>query len=82
MLKQWFILKNGVETGPFDKQGILLRVQKGILAPDDMIRKENTTQWHPLGKVKGLFPKITAYTAGKMSMILVWATPISHRRRK
>ena len=58
MTKEWFISKNDIEAGPFDKQEILLQIQEGLLTPNEMIRKKDTMQWHPLGKIKGLFPEM------------------------
>lgn len=43
-----FVLKDGVQTGPFTDAEIKARLQSGVLAPSDLAWREGWQEWQPL----------------------------------
>jgi S1-C subfamily serine protease len=59
---RFFVLSNGITSGPFTPQQLRKLADSGRLSLADRIRKESDSHWHAAGSVKGLFdqPLITA----------------------
>ncbi|MDR2641814.1 MAG: DUF4339 domain-containing protein [Planctomycetaceae bacterium] len=52
MPNQWYLLKNKVESGPFDALEILRKMNEGEIHPYHSLRREDDPQWYMAAKVK------------------------------
>jgi hypothetical protein len=62
MMAEWFVRSGDAERGPFSTAKIKELAASGKLAPDMLVRKDDS-KWLPAGKVKGLFEASTATEA-------------------
>lgn len=66
MAQDWFIIRDGKETGPFTAQQLKQMVVSGKLQPDDKVRRSDMKTAIRAGSIKGLFASVEA-TATKSS---------------
>ncbi|MDR0611267.1 MAG: DUF4339 domain-containing protein [Planctomycetaceae bacterium] len=52
MPTQWYLLKNNVESGPFEALEILKKMSEGEIHPYHSLRREDDPQWYMAAKVK------------------------------
>lgn len=55
MASEWFYRVAGEEHGPVSSRRLKELATSGELAPDDHIRRRESSHWTPAGQVKGLF---------------------------
>ncbi len=57
---EFFINKDGVQSGPFPEDVVRSRLQSGTLGPDDLAWKEGMAEWMPISQVLEATPKPSA----------------------
>ena len=57
MSNNWHYAKGGEKHGPITATQLKQLVTTGQLAPDDLVWRENMTEWRKASTVKGLFPE-------------------------
>jgi uncharacterized RDD family membrane protein YckC len=53
---QWYVARNGQQTGPYSTEQLRRMAAGGELGAADLIWKQGLEAWVPLSKVKGLLP--------------------------
>jgi hypothetical protein len=66
-MAQWYVLRSGQETGPFDSAELKRLAESGQLSPIDMIWRKGLEAAVPASKVKGLFPTAASPTTEQPS---------------
>ncbi len=54
-MAQWFIVRDGKETGPFNSGQLKDLAVKGLVVATDLVRRDDMKAASPAGKVRGLF---------------------------
>jgi len=80
MSQEWFVVRDGKETGPFTLAALKVRAAKGFLSPNSMIRRIDAEKPVKASTIKGLFP--TNATATEESSPLENDRPTSDARTK
>lgn len=60
MAGEWYVGRNGQQSGPFTAQQLREMAAAGQLSSDDLLWKNGMPSWVPCSSVKGLFPESTA----------------------
>lgn len=60
MAGEWYVGKNGQQSGPFTAQQLKQMAIAGQLSPTDLLWKDGMSEWLPCSSVKGLFVESAA----------------------
>ena len=63
MAGEWYVGRNGQQSGPFSQQQLRQMAVAGQLSPADLLWKEGMPNWVPCSSVKGLFLQSAAISA-------------------
>ena len=58
MAANWHYAKGGEKHGPIRAAQLKELATKGQLSPDDLVWREDMTEWRKASTVKGLFPDL------------------------
>jgi len=71
-----YVNRNGQQTGPYEDQIVVDRLQSGALSPDDLGIRQGKAEWRKLGEMfPGVAPKSAQVGAAFTSPVSVVAEP-------
>ncbi len=56
MSKQWYLYKNGEQSGPYSQDQLRQQIETGAAGPADMVWTEGMAKWIQASQVQSLFP--------------------------
>lgn len=55
-MAQYYLSKNGKQSGPFSQQQIDQMLQSGLFAGTELVQQEGTSDWKPVSQLPGFVP--------------------------
>ena len=65
MTTQWYLYKNGKQSGPLSWDQLVEQGRSGIIGPSDMVWAEGMGNWARAGQTAGLIPGRSIFSATK-----------------
>lgn len=74
----WYTARNGEKQGPFDEETVRAKVNRGEIAPSDLVWRTGDASWKNAASIEGLLPKSSPPAATESA--LAPATPAASAR--